>query len=112
MGRLGRAFYVRSSGEAIYKFFQNVTILGMGYDQLPEGIKQSTVFTGNNLGQLASLPKPPSPKSVEILRQQADIKAILASDNTITNLHRYAQKELAKENVEFAAQIAWLGETI
>jgi flavin reductase (DIM6/NTAB) family NADH-FMN oxidoreductase RutF len=110
MGRLGRAFYVRASGEAVYKFYQPVTRIGIGYDQLPESIRQSDVFTGNNLGQLASLPHPPSKESIENIKRQKEIEEILRGEHPIEALHQYAQKELAKENLELAAQLAWLGE--
>lgn len=110
MGRLGRAFYVRASGEAVYKFYQPVTRLGIGYDQLPESIRQSDIFTGNNLGQLASLPHPPSKESIEHIKRQKEIEEILRGEQPIEALHQYAQKELAKENLELAAQLAWLGE--
>lgn len=110
MGRLGRAFYVRASGEAVYKFYQPVTRIGIGYDQLPESIRQSDVFTGNNLGQLASLPHPPSKESIENIKRQKEIEEILRGEQPIEALHQYAQKELAKENLELAAQLAWLGE--
>lgn len=110
MGRLGRAFYVRASGEAIYKFYQPVMRIGIGYDQLPKSIRLSKVFTGNNLGQLASLPHPPSKESIEHIKSQKEIEEILSRQQPIAALHQYAQKELAKENLELAAQIAWLGE--
>lgn len=110
MGRLGRAFYVRASGEAIYKFYQPVMRIGIGYDQLPESIRLSNVFTGNNLGQLASLPHPPSKESIEHIKSQKEIEEILRGQQPIAALHQYAQRELAKENLELAAQIAWLGE--
>lgn len=110
MGRLGRAFYVRASGEAVHKIYQPVTRIGIGYDQLPESIRNSTIFTGNNLGQLASLPHPPSSESIQTLKQQNDIQKILQEEAPMHALHRYAQTELAKENLELAAQIAWLGE--
>ncbi|MEN0004611.1 MAG: flavin reductase family protein [Bacteroidota bacterium] len=112
MGRMGRAFYVRASGESIYKIYQPVNRLGMGYDQLPPSIRNSTTLTGNNLGQLASLPHAPSKDAIDRLKAKGDIQKILASDHPLEGLHAYAQKELAKENLELAAQIAWLGEEV
>ena len=35
MGRMGRAYYVRASGEAIHTIFQPVTRISIGYNQLP-----------------------------------------------------------------------------
>ena len=56
MGRMGRAYYVRASGEAVHTIVQAVTELTIGYDQLPDSIKNSKVLTGNNIGQLAGIP--------------------------------------------------------
>lgn len=112
MGRMGRAFYTRASGEAIYTIFQPQNILGIGFDQLPEGIRRSKVLTGNELAQLAALTEPPVNASVSELKNDAYIQKLLQSEQPREALHRYAQKELAKENVELAAKIAWLGETI
>lgn len=112
MGRMGRAFYTRASGEAIYTIFQPQNILGIGFDQLPKGIRHSNVFTGNELAQLAALTEPPANESVLELKNDTYIQKLLQSEHPKEELHRYAQKELAKENVELAAKIAWLGETL
>lgn len=108
MGRMGRAFYVRASGEAIHTVFQPQNVLGIGFDQLPDNIRHSKILTGNDLAQLAALVTPPDAEAVAALRQDAYVQSLLESEEPVIALHRYAQKELAKENVALAAQIAWL----
>ena len=110
MGRLGRSYYTRSSGESIYTIYQPVTRIGIGYDRLPASVRNSNVLTGNNLGQLASLSHVPSDEEIEEVKNQQRVQKILISNDPLEGLHRYAQKELEKENTELAAQIAWLGE--
>jgi flavin reductase (DIM6/NTAB) family NADH-FMN oxidoreductase RutF len=112
MGRMGRAFYVRASGEAIHKIFQPLQQIGIGYDQLPASVRNSTTLTGNNLGQLSSLTAPPDPDKVDALKEDTYVKTLIGKENAIEELHLYVQKELAKENLELAAQLAWLGEKI
>ena len=112
MGRLGRSYYSRASGESIYTIYQPVARIGIGYDQLPPSVRNSNILTGNNLGQLASLPIAPSRESIETVKNQQRVREILSSGAPLEGLHRYAQKELEKENTELAAQIAWLGEWI
>lgn len=112
MGRMGRAFYARASGEAVYKIFQPFDRIGIGYDQLPPSIRNSTTLTGNNLGQLASLTAPPSTEAVEELKNDPQIKKILKQPDSLEALHLFVQKELAKENLDLAAKIAWLGEEV
>ena len=55
VGRNGGAFYTRASGAAV---FQVPKPAGkpLGYDALPEALKQSRVLTGNDLGLLANSP--------------------------------------------------------
>ena len=53
VGRNGGAFYTRASGAAL---FQVAKPAGrpIGYDALPEVLKQSRILTGNDLGRLAN----------------------------------------------------------
>lgn len=55
MGRMGRNYYVRASGDAVMEIYQSVTDIPIGYDGLPPSIKESTVLTGNEIATLASL---------------------------------------------------------
>ena len=109
MGRMGRAFYVRASGEAIHTIVQPVTQISIGYDQLPDSIKNSKILTGNNIGQLAGLHHVPEEEDIIALKEQENIKTILNGPSPLKNLHRLAQRELMKENTELAGKIAWLG---
>lgn len=110
MGRMGRAFYVRASGEAIHKIFQPFHELGIGYEQLPKSLRTSTVLTGNNLGMLASITAPPSPEAIKAIESDPMVQEALAAESPLRALHLLAQKELAKEDKARAACIAWLGE--
>ena len=110
MGRMGRAFYVRASGEAIHKIFQPFSPVGIGFDALPDSIRNSSILTGNNLGMLAGLPAAPSEAEVLAVKEDEQVSSALKSKAPVQELHRLAQKELAKENRELAARIAWLGE--
>ncbi len=112
MGRMGRAYYVRASGEAIYTILQPQNIIGIGYDQLPESLKKSKVLTGNDLGQFAGMTHVPAKEVLADLKKDPHIQSILQSQHPLEELHRLAQKELAKENLERAAQVAWLGEEL
>lgn len=55
MGRLGRNYYVRASGDALIEIYQSVTDKPIGFDGLPEPIVKSKVLTGNQIAALASL---------------------------------------------------------
>ncbi len=113
VGRLGRSYYVRASGAAIHTIVQSVETMCIGFDQLPDSIKLSKIFTGNNLGQLAGLYEVPGKEEVLALKETDErIKKILASGNPLEDLHRYA-KEVMESDEELrplAGKIAWLGE--
>lgn len=111
MGRMGRFYYVRASGEAIYNIEQRVNCFGMGFDRLPEGLRHSKVLTGNNLAQLAALPLPPDDEAIAAIKNDPRIADILHNGNPLEELHRIVQIELAKEEVNTAACLAWWGET-
>jgi len=111
MGRMGRFYYVRASGEAIYNIEQRVNRFGMGFDRLPEGLRHSKVLTGNNLAQLAALPLPPDDEAIAAIKNDPRIADILHNGNPLEELHRIVQIELAKEEVNTAACLAWWGET-
>jgi flavin reductase (DIM6/NTAB) family NADH-FMN oxidoreductase RutF len=109
MGRLGRTFYSRTS-QGLMSIHQNQTDLVIGYDALPEAIRNSTVFTGNNLGQLAGLQLLPSKDTLDILRLEDTLvqKILFTSKNKREDLQQFAKAELDKNNTQLGAQLAML----
>lgn len=109
MGRMGRAFYTRASGDAVQKIFQPVMEITVGFDQLPKSIQQSDILTGNNIGQLAGLKDLPTEQEVrEILAGDKEVQKILLSENPKTALHHYAKTILEEDDSKrsYAAAIA------
>jgi flavin reductase (DIM6/NTAB) family NADH-FMN oxidoreductase RutF len=111
VGRLGRAFYSRASGDAVFKVFQPVPKLVIGYDALPDFIKNSEVLTGNNLGQIAGLFEMPTLEDKSDILKNKDVQKLMRSDNVKIELHRFAKAELEKENTIFATQVLLFAET-
>jgi flavin reductase (DIM6/NTAB) family NADH-FMN oxidoreductase RutF len=64
VGRMSGNFYCRANGEAIFEVEKPIAKKGIGYDQLPEFIKESHVFTANNLAKLANVESIRGEKSV------------------------------------------------
>lgn len=110
VGRMGRFYYARASGEAVYNIEQRVDRFGMGFDQLPAGIRHSRVLTGNHLAQLAALPQPPDAAAMAAIADDPRMAAVRNADHPLDELHRLVQMELAKEDVPTAACMAWWGE--
>lgn len=54
VARMGGDYYCRASGAAVFEVAKPNLKLGMGFDALPDFIKQSHKLSGNHLGQLAN----------------------------------------------------------
>lgn len=59
VARMGGDWYCRASGESLFKVPKPLDKLGIGIDQLPEGIRTSKIFTGNDLAMLANVERLP-----------------------------------------------------
>ncbi len=95
MGRMGRAYYVRASGDAIQTIVQPVMQVTIGYDQLPSHIKNSSILSANNLGQLAGIPELPNAESIADFKNNNEaIDNILNGENSTIGLHELAKKVL------------------
>ncbi len=107
MGRMGRAYYTRASGDAIQTIVQPVTRLSIGFDQLPDHVKHSPNLTGNELGLLAGLEK--WPDKLEAREKLSDelLKRIDAAKGPfrIQSIHLLAKRSLGEGNREEAARI-------
>jgi flavin reductase (DIM6/NTAB) family NADH-FMN oxidoreductase RutF len=55
VSRLGGNWYGKTSAETLFEVPKPLVTKGIGYDQLPESIKNSKIFTGNDLGMLANI---------------------------------------------------------
>ena len=54
VARLGSNWYSRNNADNLFEVPKPLVTKGIGFDQLPDSIKLSKVFTGNNLGMLAN----------------------------------------------------------
>lgn len=64
VGRMGGATYCRAHGDALFELTQPNQHFGVGVDALPAAVRNSTLLTGNQLGQLASWRTVPDETSV------------------------------------------------
>ncbi|MEH7889667.1 flavin reductase family protein [Elizabethkingia meningoseptica] len=88
VARLGSNWYSRNTTDNLFEVPKPLVKKGIGFDKLPEQIKYSEVFTGNDLGMLAN---------VEALPEGT------YSDQK--DLHQKAQEFLLKNNIEEAWKI-------
>jgi flavin reductase (DIM6/NTAB) family NADH-FMN oxidoreductase RutF len=104
MGRMGRIAYVRSSGNALLNIAQPVEPLGIGFDRLPDALRNSKILTGNNLAMLAGKPDFPTDEEINTARNLPEVQAILSSDTDTQ--HRLVQSFLHKNEINAAFAVA------
>jgi flavin reductase (DIM6/NTAB) family NADH-FMN oxidoreductase RutF len=111
VARMGGDYYCRASGNAIFEVAKPNTSLGIGIDALPRHIRNSTILTGNHLGQLANVHQQPvfDPAfNDEHLKNIFQYYSI-TPDEMEKELHRYAQRLLDTGNVAAAWQVLLAG---
>lgn len=100
VGRMGKDYYCRANGNAVFEVEKPGTTVAMGYDRLPDYIRQSDVLTGNDLGLLANLPGFPDKDQLEKEKSSEAYKQLISNYSSIESrrkaVHAYA-KELIKQ---------------
>lgn len=76
VGRLGGDYYVRASGNALFKVPKPVSGIGIGIDSLPPAIRFSNELTGNHLGMLGNVEQWPDFHESEQYLQSAEWKQV------------------------------------
>ena len=78
VSRLGLSWYGRTTDNGIFKIAKPMSSFGIGFDNLPNEIIESKVFTGHDLAMLASVDSIPTKKNKESLTLKTEEKHILA----------------------------------
>ena len=93
VSRLGGNWYSRSN-QGLFEVPKPLTTLGIGVDQIPEHIRNSAVFDGNDLGMLGNVEALPTREEIDtFVKEQFAVKGVLSADD------RKLQHELAKEYI-------------
>ncbi|WP_313368296.1 flavin reductase family protein [Sphingobacterium mizutaii] len=108
VARLGGDWYCRVTKENLFEVPKPLRKLGIGVDQLPEHIRNSSILTGNQLGLLANIEAIPTfEESIMEDEQIHNLKSMWENDQIQLNneLQRYAAKLLDEEQIEKAWQV-------
>ena len=101
VGRMGANWYCRASNTSLFEVQKPNSKIGIGYDQLPQHIRNSHILSGNDLAKLANVESLPSMEDVEKFKENKDLLKILKSsvddEQNRENLH-YHCKKLLQEN--------------
>lgn len=106
VARMGGNWYARAHGGALFEVDKPLTTCGIGFDQLPEEVKNSNILTGNDLGQLANVEELPDETTVNEFKliELSDLFVEL-EDNAVElekQLHQRAHELLKEKKVEEA----------
>jgi flavin reductase (DIM6/NTAB) family NADH-FMN oxidoreductase RutF len=107
VARLGGDWYCKVDETNLFTIVKPNTQLGIGVGALPASIKNSTILSGNNLGQLANVHEMPF---IDPAYSDDKLKNIIQyysinPDEMEKELHIYAKELLSKGNVKAAWQV-------
>jgi flavin reductase (DIM6/NTAB) family NADH-FMN oxidoreductase RutF len=104
VSRLGGNWYSRSN-QGLFEVPKPLATLGIGVDAIPDFIKQSPVFNGNDLGILGNVEALPTTEEVSIFVQQNfAVKAVLSSDDP-EKVQLEAKRYLNENDVDSAWKV-------
>jgi len=107
VARLGGDWYCKVDESNLFQVIKPNIQIGIGIDVLPESIRNSSVLTGNHLGQLANVSEMPFVDPAfndDKLKQIIQYYAI-NPDELDNELHRYAKELLDQGKIKEAWQV-------
>lgn len=111
VARMGGSYYCRAIPEALFEIPKPIREKGIGVDQLPEAIRNSTVLTGNNLGRLGNLKALPTAAEVAAIAKHQDVQkltTIKSKQEQQQGAHQLAQVWLERgEIAEAMCLLIW-----
>lgn len=106
VARMGGNWYCRADENSMFEITKPITTVGIGFDQIPDDIKNSTILTGNDLGQLGGIEELPDETSVNEYKLLELSELFMDhEDNAVQleiELHKKAKELLAEDKLEDA----------
>jgi flavin reductase (DIM6/NTAB) family NADH-FMN oxidoreductase RutF len=94
VSRLGGNWYSRAV-DGLFEVPKPLTTLGIGVDEIPDFVRQSTVFDGNDLGMLGNVESLPTREEIDtFVKAEFEVKSVLSADD------ERKWHELAKRYIE------------
>lgn len=103
VARAGGNYYTRAR-DGFFEIDKPISTLGMGVDQIPAEIRNSSILTGNNLGMLGNVEQLPLNETVDNFGKEHPQFIGLET----TKKHTFAQDFLSKNDVESAWKVLLL----
>ncbi|RRJ88944.1 flavin reductase family protein [Paenimyroides tangerinum] len=98
VARMGGNWYTRANA-GMFEVEKPLTTLGIGVDSVPDEVKKSDIFVGNDLGKLGNIEHIPTIEEVSaFLNDNQEIKSLLDSNNT-EEIYKKAKELLDNDKV-------------
>ena len=104
VARMGGNWYSRAN-LGMFEVPKPLSTLGIGVDQIPAGIRNSTVLTGNDLGQLGNVESLPTPEEVQaFIDKDSSLRSLISAGDPLI-IHRKAKEFLENNDAASAWKI-------
>lgn len=104
VSRMGGNWYSRAN-KGLFEVPKPLVTLGIGVDNIPDFIKESGFFSGNDLGMLGNIEALPTKEEIiTFVNNSFEAKAILSADDT-EKVYQKAKEYLSKQQVTEAWQL-------
>ena len=106
VSRMGGNWYCRANAESMFEIKKPIMTIGVGYDAIPEDIKNSNILSGNDLGKLGGIEELPNEtdvndhKLIELSELFVDLED--EQEKLELELHKRAKQELKEDKLKEA----------
>ena len=98
VSRLGGNWYSRAN-QGLFEVEKPLATLGIGVDAIPQFIKESPIFDGNDLGKLGNVEALPTEEEITIfVKENFKVKAVLSADDEV-KIQQLAKEYLDRNDV-------------
>jgi flavin reductase (DIM6/NTAB) family NADH-FMN oxidoreductase RutF len=104
VSRMGGNWYSRAN-QGLFEVAKPITTLGIGVDQIPNFVKESAIFDGNDLGKLGNIEALPTTEEINIfVKQNFAVKGVLSSDDQLKQFKK-AKEYLDQNDIDSAWKV-------
>ena len=101
IARMGGNWYTRAT-PGMFEVEKPLTTLGIGVDALPEDVKKSPIFVGNDWGKLGNVENLPSAEDIAQFKADNPDIAVFSENGQIDDLYKKAKQYLDQNDVLLA----------
>ncbi|MEN8786480.1 MAG: flavin reductase family protein [Flavobacteriales bacterium] len=106
VSRMGGNWYCRANAESMFEIKKPIMTIGIGYDAIPEDIRNSSVLSGNDLGKLGGIEEFPNETDVNdhklIELSELFVELEDEQEKLEQELHKRAKQELKEDKLKEA----------